>query len=372
MIRYCDLKKINSAYIDEINEAIARTVSSGWYIHGDEGNRFENNFARYCGCRYCIGTGNGLDALAIIMLAYREMGIMESGDEVIVPANTFIASILAIIQAGMKPILCEPDAISYNISPEKIESIITERTRAIMPVHLYGQTAEMAPILEIARRHSLKVIEDAAQAHGATYNGKRTGNLGDAAGFSFYPGKNLGAMGDGGAITTNDTQLAETARAIANYGSHKKYINIYKGVNSRLDEIQAALLDIKLQYLDKDNEKRRNIARRYLKEITNPLIILPHINCMERHVFHIFPILCKERDTLQQHLEANGIETLVHYPIPPHKQEAMKEFAGAEYPVTERIHREELSLPCNPAMSDKETTAVIDAVNGFPGREQKD
>lgn len=365
MIKYCDLYKINSAYDKELERAILRTVSSGWYIRGGEVSDFEESFARYCGCSHCIGTGNGLDSLTIILLAYREIGFMETGDEIIVPANTYIATILAIIQAGMKPVLCEPDPDTYNIDTTKIESLITERTRAIMPVHLYGQTANMDAIIDVAHRYSLKVIEDAAQAHGAIHKGKKTGSLGDAAGFSFYPGKNLGALGDGGAITTNDTILATTARAIANYGSHKKYVNIYKGLNSRLDEIQAAALSVKLQYLDKENERRREIASRYIKEINNPTVKLPYITERESHVFHIFAILSPQRDKLQQHLLKAGIETIVHYPVPPHKQEAMHEFANLELPITERIHSEELSLPCNPSMTDEEVSHVIEAINSF-------
>ena len=263
MIKYCDLKKITETYEPQLSEAISRVVQSGWYILGNEVKAFEQEFAQYCGCRYCIGTGNGLDALTIIMLAYKEIGTMEEGDEVIVPANTYIASILSIIQAGLKPVLCEPSWKSSNIDPEKIEELITPRTKAIMAVHLYGRCADIPQIEKIARKHSLKIIEDSAQAHGAMIDGRRTGNLGDASGFSFYPGKNLGALGDGGAITTNDKELAEKARAIANYGSQKKYVNIYKGVNSRLDEMQAAVLSVKLKRLDADNERRREIAEKY-------------------------------------------------------------------------------------------------------------
>ena len=365
MIKYCDLKKITETYEPQLSEAINRVVQSGWYILGNEVKIFEQEFAKYCGCRYCIGTGNGLDALTIIMLAYKEIGIMQEGDEVIVPANTYIASILSIIQAGLKPVLCEPSWKSCNIDPEKIEELITPRTKAIMAVHLYGRCANIPQIEKIARKHSLKIIEDSAQAHGAMIDGRRTGNLGDASGFSFYPGKNLGALGDGGAITTNDKELAETARAIANYGSQKKYVNIYKGVNSRLDEIQAAALSVKLQRLDADNERRRDIAERYNREINNPLITLPVAGNREEHVFHIYPIFCAEREKLQQHLSENGVETLIHCPIPPHKQEALKEFNKHEYPITERIHREELSLPCNPTMSDCEVEKVIEAVSSF-------
>ena len=367
MIKYCDLKKTTESYEPQLSEAVNRVIQSGWYILGNEVKNFEKAFADYCGCSHCIGTGNGLDALTIIFLAYKELGTMQDGDEVIVPANTYIASILSILQAGLKPILCEPDWGSCNIDPEKIEELITPRTKAIMAVHLYGRCADIPKIEKIAKRHSLKVIEDSAQAHGATIGGKRTGNLGDAAGFSFYPGKNLGALGDGGAITTNDKELANTARAIANYGSQKKYVNIYKGVNSRLDEIQAAILSVKLQQLDADNEKRRNIAERYNAGICNPLIKTPMLENKEEHVFHIYPIFCKQRERLQKHLQKCGIETLIHYPIPPHRQEAMKEYNSFSFPITERIHNEELSLPCNPVMNDEEIDAIIDAVNSFEG-----
>lgn len=367
MIKYLDLKKITNLYEPQLSEAVSRAIQSGWYILGNEVNNFEQEFAHYCGCRYCIGTGNGLDALTIIMLAYKEMGMMQDGDEVIVPANTYIASILSVLQAGLKPILCEPSWKSCNIDPEKIEELITPRTKAIMAVHLYGRCADIPQIEQIARKHSLKIIEDSAQAHGAMINDKRCGNLGDASGFSFYPGKNLGALGDGGAITTNDKTLADTARAIANYGSEKKYINIYKGINSRLDEIQAAVLSVKLKRLDADNERRREIAEKYNAGIVNPLITLPQASNREEHVFHIYPVFCKQREQLQQHLGECGIETLTHYPIPPHKQEALKEFCNFEFPITERIHSEELSLPCHPAMSDNEIQTVIEAVNSFKG-----
>lgn len=365
MIKYCDLKEINRRYEPSLTDAIARAVQSGWYIRGKECEAFEQAFAAYCGCRHCIGTGNGLDALTIILRAYCEMGIMQPGDEVIVPANTYIATILSIIEAGLKPVLCEPCANSCNIDTTLIESLVTERTRAIMPVHLYGLVADMDKINKIAARHSLKVIEDSAQAHGAIYNGKRTGNLGDAAAFSFYPGKNLGALGDGGAITTNDTQLSDAARAIANYGSHKKYVNIYRGVNSRLDEIQAAALQVKLQHLDADNARRREIALRYINNIDNPHVTLPLADNGGNHVYHVFAVKSPLRDKLQQHLLKEGIETLIHYPIPPHKQEAMSEYSHLELPITERIHAQELSLPCHQAMSDNEMEMIIDAVNRF-------
>lgn len=365
MIKYCDLKKITEIYEPQLSEAANRVIKSGWYILGNEVKNFEQEFAQYCGCNHCIGTGNGLDALTIIMLAYKELGIMQDGDEVIAPANTYIASILSILQAGLKPVLCEPSWESCNINPEKIEELITPRTKAIMAVHLYGRCADIPKINQTAKKHSLKIIEDSAQAHGATINGKRAGNLGDAAGFSFYPGKNLGALGDGGAITTNDKELADTARAIANYGSQKKYVNIFRGVNSRLDEIQAAILSVKLKSLDNDNDRRRDIAERYNNEINNPAITLPQTRKREEHVYHIYPIFCRERDKLQKYLYENGVETLIHYPIPPHKQEALKEFNKLELPITEHIHCEELSLPCNPAMSDEEVAKVIATINSF-------
>ena len=365
MIKYCDLKEINRRYEPALTEAVTRAAQSGWYIRGKECEMFEQSFATYCGCKYCIGTGNGLDALTIILRTYCETGAIQPGDEVIVPANTYIATILAIIEAGLKPILCEPYPGSCNINPELIEGLITERTRAIMPVHLYGLVADMDSINTIAAKHSLKVIEDCAQAHGAMYKGKRTGNLGDAAAFSFYPGKNLGALGDGGAITTDDEQLAEVARAIANYGSRKKYINNYRGVNSRLDEIQAAALSVKLRHLDSDNKRRMEIAAKYSSGITNPHITLPRTGKQGEHVYHIYPVFCEHREALQQHLLDNGIETLIHYPVPPHRQAALKELGKLELPVTEHIHACELSLPCHPAMSDSDVDTVITAINNF-------
>lgn len=365
MIKYCDLKKINSAYEPELTQALTNTAHSGWYILGENTRRFEDEFAAYCGCRHCIGTGNGLDALTIILLAYRELGAMKEGNEVIVPANTYIATILAVTRAGMRPVLCEPSIETCNIDPERIESLITTRTRAIMPVHLYGLAADMEKINDIARKYSLKVIEDAAQAHGALHNGKHTGSLGDAAGFSFYPGKNLGALGDGGAITTNDSRLAEVARAIANYGSHKKYINDYQGINSRLDEIQAAALSIKLPHLDTDNRRRRAIAEQYINGIKNRAIALPPLSVADNHVYHVFAVRTPWRDQLQEHLRSEGIETLIHYPIPPHRQQALHEYSELALPITEQIHREELSLPCNQAMSNEDVTRIIEAVNSF-------
>ncbi len=365
MIKYFDLKRINDSFEPELSESVMRVVGSGWYISGKEVKNFEEQFALYCGCKHCIGVGNGLDALTIIMKAYCELGIMQHGDEVIVPANTYIASILSITANGLKPVLCEPRADSCNIDPQEIEKLITTRTKAIMVVHLYGRMANMQAIRDIAHKHSLKIIEDCAQAHGAAYNGKRAGNLSDAAGFSFYPSKNLGALGDGGAVTTNDDTLAETVRMIANYGSQKKYINRYKGVNSRLDELQAAVLSVKLKRLDADNKRRRAIAKRYTSEINNPHIKTVAGYNDEEHVFHIYTVFSLQRDALQKHLYENGVETIIHYPVPPHKQQALREFSHLSLPITEKIHAEELSLPLSPLMSNDEITHVIEAANSF-------
>lgn len=362
MIPFLDLKKLNSQYAQELKEATSRVIESGWYINGEEVKTFEQNFAAYCGVRYCIGVSNGLDALKLILRAY---GI-GPGDEVIVPSNTYIASILAISEVGATPILVEPNIESYNIDPSLIESKITSSTKAILAVHLYGLVADMTLILEIAKKHKLKVVEDAAQAHGAIYNGKRTGNLGDAAGFSFYPGKNLGALGDAGAITTNDHELATKLVALRNYGSHKKYENLYRGYNHRLDELQAALLQVKLPYLDADNAKRRIIANKYLEEINNPSIISPMkpINA-EQTVWHVFVIRTKERDRLQTYLLENGIQTVIHYPIPPHKQEAYREMKKDSFPISEKIHKEILSIPISSVQTIEETDVIIGVINNF-------
>ncbi|WP_391120058.1 DegT/DnrJ/EryC1/StrS family aminotransferase [Psychrobacillus sp. L3] len=362
MIPFLNLKKINAQYAQELKAAVSRVIDSGWYITGEEVTAFEQKFAAYCGVRHCIGVSNGLDALKLILRAY-EIG---PGDEVIVPSNTYIASILAISEVGATPILIEPNMVSYNIEPSLIETKITSSTKAILIVHLYGSVAEMNPILEIAKKHQLKVIEDAAQAHGAIYNGKKTGNLGDAAGFSFYPGKNLGALGDAGAITTNDDNLAEKLIALRNYGSHKKYENLYKGYNHRLDEMQAALLQVKLPYLDEDNEKRRVIANKYLEEIENPFIVLPEKPTNAgQSVWHVFVIRTKERDRLQTYLLDNGIQTVIHYPIPPHKQEAYIEMKEESFPISEQIHQEILSIPISPVQTNEETTEIIRVLNNF-------
>ena len=361
MIKFLDLQKINERFGPEIDAAIKRVLDSGWYILGKEDEKFESDFAAFCGVKHCIGCANGLDALNLIIKGYG----FGAGDEIIAPANTYIASILAITQNNCTPVLVEPDLKTYNINPDLIEEKITQKTKAIMVVHLYGQAVEMAKIWELAKKYNLKIIEDSAQAHGAIYKGKRTGNLGDASGFSFYPGKNLGCLGDGGCITTNDDELAAKVRAIRNYGSNVKYNNIYKGVNSRLDEIQAAVLAIKCKYLDEDNRKRREIARFYRTEINNPLLILPEVYDENAHVWHIFAVRCKQREKLQKYLEENGIQTLIHYPIPPHKQVCYKEWNDFSYPITEKIHDEILSIPISPVQTEAETNFVIEKINRF-------
>jgi dTDP-4-amino-4,6-dideoxygalactose transaminase len=365
MIKFLDLKKINERFDAEFTEATMRVLSSGWYIHGAELKAFEQEFASYCGAKHCIGVANGLDALILILRAYLEMGKLKEGDEVIVPANTYIATILAITQNNLVPVLVEPSLDSYNLDPALIAEKITNKTKAIMVVHLYGQCTDMPAISAIAKEHSLLVIEDSAQAHGAFCVGKRVGNIGDASGFSFYPGKNLGALGDAGAITTNDYELASVVRAIANYGSHKKYENIYKGVNSRLDEIQAAFLRIKLRKLDEDNAYRSKMAQLYLQGIKNDKIVLPKVESFDSHVWHVFPILCADRDKLQQYLLSNGIETIIHYPVPPHKQNAYREWNDLSFPITEKIHREILSLPISPVIEKEEVRNVVKMLNVF-------
>ena len=361
MIKFLDLCKINETYRKEIDAAVKRVLDSGWYLLGRENENFCKNFAAYCGTKYCVGVANGLDALSLIIRAY-DFG---KGDEIIVPANTYIASILAVSQNGCTPVFVEPDINTYNINPDLIEEKITSKTKAIMVVHLYGQTAKMDKIWETAKKHNLKIIEDAAQSHGAYYEGRRAGSLSDAAGFSFYPGKNLGCLGDGGAVTTNDENLYMKIKALANYGSHIKYHNIYKGVNSRLDELQAAVLDVKLKGLDKDNARRREIAKFYRKNIKNPLVILPEVKNEDSHVWHIFAVRVHDRVKFQKYLEDNGVQTLIHYPIPPHKQEAYKEYNHLSFPITEKIYKEIISLPISPAMSDAEVKNIVEAVNKF-------
>lgn len=361
MINFLNLHKINERFRNEIDERITQVLDSGWYILGEQVRVFEKNFANFCGVKHCIGCANGLDALNLIIKAYG----FSTGDEIIVPANTYIASILAISQNGCKPVLVEPDINTYNINPDLIEEKITENTKAIMVVHLYGQAVEMEKIWQLAKKYNLKVIEDSAQAHGTIYKGKRAGNLGDASGFSFYPGKNLGCMGDGGCVTTNDDELAYRIRAIANYGSDYKYHHIFKGTNSRLDEIQAAVLDIKLKHLDEDNKRRREIAKFYRENIKNPNIILPQLKEEENHVWHIFAVRVNDRDKLKKYLEDNGIETNIHYPTAPHKQECYKELEHLSFPVSEKIHKEILSLPISPVLTNEEVTKIVKVINDY-------
>lgn len=369
MIPFLDLKAINMQYRDQMITACTRVIDSGWYICGKELEEFEHNFANYCGTRYAIGVANGLDALILTLRAWKELGKLNEGDEVIVPSNTYIASILAISQNNLKPVLVEPDITTFNIDTKKIETAITPKTKVILPVHLYGQLAAMPEIMTIAKKYNLLVLEDSAQSHGAEINGQKAGNWGNAAGFSFYPGKNLGALGDAGAITTNDAELAQMLKAIRNYGSHEKYKNLVPGVNSRLDEIQAAILNVKLKFLDQENQHRRHIADLYLKEIQNTAIELPckNINTetYAQHVWHLFVIRTKYREKLQQYLAENGVQTLIHYPIPPHKQQAYQEWNGLSFPVSEQIHAEVLSLPIGPTLSMDEAKQVVQLCNGF-------
>ncbi len=366
MIKYLDLKQINQKYEAGFLEKSKQMFDSGWFILGKEVSEFEKSFADFCGVKFCIGVGNGLDALVLILKAYIQLGKIKRGDEIIVPANTYIASILAITQCDLIPIFVEPNLETYNIDPELIEEKITYKTKAVMAVHLYGQLADMNQINAIAKKHNLLVIEDAAQSHGAKSNdGLVAGALGDAAGFSFYPGKNLGAIGDAGAVTTNDDQLAEMIFSLRNYGSSKKYYNDFPGYNSRLDEIQAAFLNLKLTDLDSTNNIRRQIAKRYISEIKNEKIILPNYDESLNHVFHIFAIRCENRNELQHFLSGEGIETIIHYPVPPHKQRAFSQWNHLSFPITEKIHNTILSLPCNETLTNDEVSTVIETVNRF-------
>lgn len=365
MIKNLDLKEVTALHSSEIEQAALEVIRSGWYLQGSANARFEENYARYIGTKYCVGCANGLDALTIIYRAYIEMGVMKAGDEVIVPANTYIASILAVTENGLKPVFVEPRAETLEIDDEKIEAAITERTRSIMIVHLYGRNACSAKILSLCRKYGLKLVEDNAQAHGCQFEGRRTGSLGDAAGHSFYPTKNLGALGDAGAMTTDDEQLAKVFRAIANYGSQKKYVFRYEGRNSRLDEIHAAVLDVKLRYLEQDNRHRKEAAACYYSLLSNPLVKLPVRLPDESNVYHLFPVLCEKRDELQQYLTDRGVNTVIHYPIPPHKQECYKYMNGESYPITEMIHAQELSLPMGPAITPEQIKEVAELVNNF-------
>lgn len=361
MIPFLSLKAVNVPYEERICQKVQEVIQSGWYVLGTEVENFEKEFAAYCGVNYAVGVGNGLEALSLIIKAYG----FGQGDEIIVPANTYIASILAVSVNGAEPILVEPDIATYNIDPKLIEEKITTRTKAILVVHLYGNIVDMKPIWRLAQKYGLKVIEDAAQAHGALYDGRKVGRLGDAAGFSFYPTKNLGALGDAGAITTNDESLYKKIVALRNYGSFKKYENIYQGVNSRLDEMQAAILRIKLPHLDDENEQRRLIAEYYCGNIKNDSVTLPVIKNRDSHVWHVFAIRCKQRDDFQQYLLAHNIGSLVHYPIPPHKQQAYKEWNSHSYPISEKIHQEIISLPMSPVLAMDDVAYVVNIINQY-------
>lgn len=363
IVPFLSLKDVTDKYSDEIHEAALRVIDSGWYLQGKENEKFEADYSKYIGTKHCVGVANGLDALIWIFRAYIELGVMKAGDEIIVPANTFIATILAITENSLVPVLVEPRIDTLQIDDSVIESKITEKTKAICIVHLYGQCAYTKNIGELCKKYNLKLIEDNAQAHGCVFNGIKTGAIGDAAGHSFYPGKNLGALGDGGAITTNDSRLAETIRSLANYGSSKKYVFQYTGRNSRFDEIQAAILDVKLKHLDEDIAIRKSVAKRYIDGIKNPKIVLPKVFDWNQHVFHIFPVSCERRDELQKYLAENGIGTNIHYPIPPHKQECYKQWHDMSLPITEKIHAEELSLPMSPCLTDEQIEYVIEVIN---------
>lgn len=369
-IPFLSLHDVTALHGIEINEAVTRVVNSGWYLQGQENKRFEENYAKFIGTDYCIGCANGLDALIWIFRAYIEMGVMCPGDEVIVPANTYIATILSITENGLIPVLVEPNINTLEIDDNLIEARITAKTKAVCIVHLYGRCAYTDKIADLCKKHNLKLIEDNAQAHGCKwFDGRMTGGIGDAAGHSFYPGKNLGALGDGGAVTTNDSELAETVRTLANYGSPKKYVFQYAGRNSRLDEIQAAVLDVKLRYLEEDNLHRKDMAKLYYEGIKNPVVTLPRHVDDKLNVYHLFPILCEKRDELQAYLKDNGVGTVIHYPIPPYKQECYSE---AEWnnpqltlPVTDEIHCKELSLPIGPTITEEEVTSIINIINTF-------
>ena len=365
-IPFLDYRAVNEPYFEEIQAAVKRVLESGWYVLGTEVASFEKEYASYCGTEHCIGVSSGLDALLLILEGWKELGKLQIGDEVIVPANTYIASILAISKAGLTPILVEPDAKTYNLDPSLIEAAITDKTKAIMAVHLYGQCADMSSIYAIAQQHGLLVMEDAAQSHGATYKDRKSGNLADAAGHSFYPGKNLGAIGEGGAVTTNDAQLAEVVTMLRNYGSKKKYYNQIQGGNHRIDELQAAILRVKLPHLDRDNAARKAVAEVYLEKIKNPLVTLPYVADYAQSCWHLFVVRVKERERFMSYLKECGISTVVHYPVPPHQQEAYKEELGDRaYPVTEALHKEVVSLPLSPMMSFNSALTVAHAVNEF-------
>lgn len=365
-IPFLDYRAVNEPYFEEIQAAVKRVLESGWYVLGTEVSSFEKEYAAYCGTAHCVGVSSGLDALVLILEGWKSLGKLQAGDEVIVPANTYIASILAISKAGLKPVLVEPDSKTYNLDPDLIEAAVTGRTKAIMAVHLYGQCADMAPIYAIAQQHNLLVMEDAAQAQGATYKDRKAGNLADAAAHSFYPGKNLGAIGEGGAVTTNDSQLAETVAMLRNYGSKAKYYNQLKGGNHRIDELQAAILRVKLPHLDRDNAARRAVAEIYLREIYNPLVTLPHVADYGESCWHLFVVRVQERERFVAYLKEKGVGTVVHYPVPPHQQEAYREELGDRaYPITEAIHNEVVSLPISPVLELSMAHEVARIIGAF-------
>ena len=365
MIKFLDLKNINRQYRDELIEASNRVIDSGWYLLGNELTFFEKKYSEFCNVKNTIGVANGLDALRLIFRGYIEMGFMKPGDEVIVPANTYIASILAVTDNDLMPVFVEPNINTYNLDSSKIEAAITSRTKAILTVHLYGQISINQEMLDICSKYNIKLVEDGAQSHGGLFNNKSSGGIGDAAGHSFYPGKNLGALGDAGAVTTNDDELANVISALRNYGSHIKYENKYQGLNSRLDEIQAAFLSVKLKYIQNDIESRRKVANYYLKHINNSKIILPKIFEQNAHVWHLFVIRTSKRNELQNYLSEQGVQSLIHYPIPPHKQVAYKEYNSLNFPITERIHNELLSIPLSAIITIEEIDLVVRAINNF-------
>jgi dTDP-4-amino-4,6-dideoxygalactose transaminase len=362
-IPFLSLKDITGKYSEELHEAVIRVTDSGWYLQGNENITFENNYAKYIGSKYCVGVANGLQALELMIRAYKMLYNWQDGDEIIVQANTYIATILSISQNKLTPVLVEPNSETLDLDIDTLEKAITSKTRGIMLVHLYGRCLYKDKILDLCKSKGIKLFEDNAQAHGCTYNGKKTGSLGDCAAHSFYPGKNLGAFGDAGAITTDNEEIAKLVRVLANYGSSKKYVFDYIGENSRLSEMDAAVLDVKLKYLDSDNNLRRKVANKYYEGIKNPLIKMPTILPEEQNVFHIFPIFSEKRDELQQYLKENGIGTIIHYPIPPHKQAAYKEWNNLSFPITEKIHSQELSLPMSPTLTDEQVAFVINILN---------
>lgn len=365
MIKFLDLKKINNQYQEELKAVASKVIDSGWYLMGKELESFERNYSEFCGTKFALGVANGLDALRLIFRGYMEMGVMKKGDEIIVPANTYIASVLAITDNDLVPVFVEPNNSTYNLDSSLIEKVITTKTRAVLTVHLYGQISVDENMIKLCEKYNLKLVEDGAQSHGARWKNKISGGIGDAAGHSFYPGKNLGALGDAGAVTTNDDKLYRTINALRNYGSHKKYENLYQGLNSRLDEIQAAFLNVKLKYINEDIKARRKVANYYLQNITNPKLILPNLLEEESHVWHLFVLRTKKRELFKEYLDKNRVQTLIHYPIPPHKQKAYTQYNDLIFPITESVHKEVISLPLSPLLESTDQARIIDLINKF-------